>query len=84
MPTRNHLWTNHEVRLEKDQLLEKSQWGEMKFSELAFFLLLIIFKSDLVVGPDMVPGRHMQFPHTLDPSRKGMRDNQKVGNTATG
>ncbi len=44
VPTRDHLWTNHEVRLIKDLVTT----GE------------IIFKLNLVVGPEVVPGRHMQ------------------------
>ena len=44
--TRDHLWTNHEVRLENNQQ--------------QFFQLLIVFKSDLVVGPEVVYGKYMQ------------------------
>ena len=47
--------------------------------EAAFLLLLILFKSDLMIGPEVVSA----LPHPLDPNRKGVRDYQKVGTTAT-
>ncbi len=31
----------------------------LKFAQLAFLLLLVVLKSDLTVGPEVVPGRHI-------------------------